>query len=136
MISQEIEEKVRNSFAKQGFMEHLGAVMETVREGEVEITCDKRIELTQQNDFFHAGVLVSICDSACGYAALTTMPLNKDVLSVEFKINLLRPSSSTSIIASGKVIKSGKTLTYCEGSVSDMDTGKLLARMSATMIVV
>ncbi|WP_221407819.1 PaaI family thioesterase [Reichenbachiella faecimaris] len=115
-------------------MKTLGAQLENIDRGEVSISCSLNEGVSQQNGFFHAGVLVSICDSACGYAALTTMPLEADVLSVEFKINLLRPSNCDQILAVGTVLKAGKTLTICEGEVKDKDSGKLLAKMTATMI--
>ena len=73
-------------------------------------------------------------DVACGYAALTMMPEGSNVLSVEFKTNLLRPATSKKIIAVGQVIKPGKTIYFCEGKILDPDTEKLLATMSATMI--
>lgn len=126
-------EEAKKSFLKQGFMKTLGAKIIHIEEGEVKIQCNKNDGLTQQNGFFHAGVLTSIMDVACGYAALTAMPKNSDVLSVEFKTNLLRPAISEVIIATGKVVKVGKTLVFCEAKVED-EKGKLYTTMQATMI--
>ena len=114
-------------------MQMLGASLVSVKEGEVIITCEHQQKLTQQNGFFHAGVLTSLVDSACGYAALTMMPENADVLSVEFKMNLLRPATTKKIIAIGKVIKAGKSITVCEGTVMDEKEEKILCKMLATM---
>ena len=117
-------------------MQTLGAKLISVREGEVVISCEHQQKITQQNGFFHAGVLTSVVDSACGYAALTMMPDNADVLSVEFKMNLLRPANTSKIIAIGKVVKAGKTITVCEGTVMDEKEEKILCKMLATMFCV
>lgn len=127
-------ENIKQSFAKQGLMKTLNAQLVSVEKGEVKISCEFNEGLSQQHGFFHAGVATSIADSACGYAALTMMPENADVLSVEFKINFLKPASTPKLIAIGKVIQSGKTLTVCEGFVFDSEEKKLIAKMTATMI--
>jgi uncharacterized protein (TIGR00369 family) len=127
-------EKIYESFRSQGLMRTLNAQLIDVEKGQVKISCDYSEGLTQQHGFFHAGVATSIADSACGYAALTTMSDNVEVLTVEFKVNLLRPAKSPKLIAIGKVLLSGKTLTVCEGYVFDKDENKLFAKMQATMI--
>ncbi len=127
-------ETAKNSFKKQGFMKVLGAKMVSIEKGFVKIECELKKELTQQHGFFHAGVLTSIVDVACGYAALSAMPKNSDVLTVEFKTNFIRAAQTDKIIAIGKVIKSGKTLTFCEGRVTDMKEEIIFATMQATMI--
>jgi uncharacterized protein (TIGR00369 family) len=129
-------DKIKQSFDKQGLMKTLGAQLIEVEKGKVKITCEFSEALSQQHGFFHAGVMTSIADSACGYAALTLMPLEKDVLSVEFKINFLKPAKTTKIIATGTVLQSGKNLTICEGYVFDETETKLLAKMTATLIAV
>jgi acyl-coenzyme A thioesterase PaaI-like protein len=91
-LTMSISERVSDSFAKQQFMATLGASLLLATTGAVEITIPFRADLTQQNEFLHAGVITSILDSACGYAALTVAPENADVLSVEFKVNLLSPA--------------------------------------------
>ncbi|MEL6561130.1 MAG: PaaI family thioesterase [Bacteroidota bacterium] len=128
-----IQDKINTNFTKQAFMQTLGARLVSVKEGEVTISCDHQDKLTQQNGFFHAGVLTSVVDSACGYAALTMMPDDADVLSVEFKMNLLRPAATKRIVAIGKVIKAGKRITVCEGTVMDEKEEKILCKMLATM---
>ncbi|MDH6250749.1 uncharacterized protein (TIGR00369 family) [Chryseobacterium sp. H1D6B] len=128
--------RIKESFDKQGLMKTLNAHLEEVEKGKVKITCEFSEGLTQQHGFFHAGVTTSIADSACGYAALTMMPENTKVLSVEFKINLLKPADTKKLIAVGKVMQSGKKLTICEGYVYDSSEEKLIAKMTATMISV
>ena len=136
MMETQMKNKINESFSRQNFMEKLGARLISVEEGEVKIECDFQEDLTQQHGYLHAGVLASIVDSACGYAALTTMPDDADVLSVEFKINLLRPAKANKIIAIGTVFKAGKTLTICDGIVTDETEEKVLAKMTATMICI
>lgn len=129
-------EKIKQSFAKQGLMKTLNAQLAEIEKGQVKITCEFSEALTQQHGFFHAGVATSIVDSACGFAALTLMPENSEVLSVEFKINFMKPAKTDQLIAIGKVLQSGKTLTICEGYVYDSTEEKLIAKMTATMITV
>lgn len=128
-------QRIHENFAKQTFMKTLGAEIIHIEEGKVIIACSKNDNLTQQHGFFHAGVLTSIVDSACGYAALSLMPDEADVLSVEFKVNLLRPATSDKIIATGTVLKNGRTLVVCEGIVTDEAETKIYAKMIGTMIV-
>lgn len=129
-----MEEKIRSSFAKQGFMQTLGARLACVKEGEVRIECDRTGGLIQQHGYLHAGVLASLADSACGYAALTMMPAEAEVVSVEFKINLLRPATSEKVVATGRVFKAGRTLTVCDGLVTDASGETVFAKMTATMM--
>ena len=127
--------RIHENFAKQAFMKTLGAEIISIEEGKVVIACSKDESLTQQNGFFHAGVLTSIVDSACGYAALSMMPEDADVLSVEFKVNLLRPATADKIIATGTVLKNGRTLVVTEGIVTDESGEKIYAKMVGTMFV-
>jgi uncharacterized protein (TIGR00369 family) len=129
-------ERVRNSFNRQGFMRSLGAVLESVEAGSVTITCDVDERWTQQHGLIHGGVVASLVDVACGYAALSTMPADREVLTVQFTINFLKPANTDRVIAVGKIIQSGRTLTICEGSVFDSSRSQLLARMTATMIAI
>ena len=131
-----IEERIRDSFSRQGFMRALGAVLESVEPGTVTITCGFGDGLTQQHGLFHGGVVASLVDVACGYAALSTMSAEREVLTVEFKVHFLKPAKTERLIAVGQVIQSGRTLTICEGSVFDATRTRLLARMTATMMAV
>ena len=103
------ETEVKTSFAKQTVMTSIGAELTKVGPGFCEISLPYKIELTQQNGFLHAGIVTTIADSACGYAAYSLMPANSDVLSVEFKVNLMRPAKGKSFIAVAEVLKPGKT---------------------------
>lgn len=129
-------DRIQQSFNRQGIMKTIGAQLEEVQQGQVKITCRFSENLTQHNGFFHAGVLTTIVDSACGYAALTTMPENANVLTVEFKVNFMKPANTDQLVAIGKVLQTGKTITICEGYVYDQKEEKLIAKMTATMIAI
>jgi uncharacterized protein (TIGR00369 family) len=107
------EQRTRESFARQGAMAHLGAVLRRVEPGRVEISMPFRAELSQQHGFFHAGMIATIADSAGGYAGFTLFPADAGVLTVEFKLNLLAAADGELAIAQGEVIRSGRTLTVC-----------------------
>ncbi len=132
----DFEARVRASFARQHLMQTIGAEMTAVRPGEVELTLPFRDDLTQQHGFLHAAVVTAIADSASGYAAFTLMAADRDVLSVEFKVNLLAPAAGERFIATGRVLRPGRTLTVCAAEVHAEHSGqrKLIAAMQATMM--
>jgi uncharacterized protein (TIGR00369 family) len=130
------EDRVRRSFSNQAFMSTLGAELTTVGQGVVEIQLPFSDKLTQQNGYLHAGAVIAILDSACGYAALSVAGNGVDVLTVELKTNLLAPASGDVLIAKAQVKKAGKTLTVCTADAFAItDTReKLVATMLATII--
>ena len=130
------ETKVRESFARQGIMDTLGARVTRVAPGEVEIEVDHSPGLTQQHGYFHAGVTSTIADSAGGYAAFSLFPADSSVLTVEFKINLVAPAAGERLRAHGRVIKPGRTLTLCEVETYAVKDGKekLCAKMQMTLM--
>jgi uncharacterized protein (TIGR00369 family) len=132
------EARVRRSFARQAYMETLGAELVRVAEGEVDIALPFSERLVQQDGFLHAGVVAGATDSACGYAALTRMDADAEVLTVEFKLNLLAPAAGERLIARGRVIRSGRSLSVCRGDAFSVDEGreKHVATMTATLIAV
>ena len=117
-------------------MATLGAELVQVAPGEVQISLSPRPELSQQHGYIHAGAITSVLDSACGYAALTVAPAGLDVLTVEFKINFIRPALADRFVAIGKVLKAGKTLTVCHGEVIGEQGSRreTIAVMQATII--
>jgi uncharacterized protein (TIGR00369 family) len=130
-------DEIRQSFVKQTIMDLIGAELRSVEPGVVEITLPYRDDLAQQHGYLHAGIVTTIADSACGYAAYSLMPPNSEVLSVEFKVNLLRPAKGETFLAVAEVVKSGKTLTVVRADVFGIDhEGKreLVATMLGTMI--
>jgi uncharacterized protein (TIGR00369 family) len=132
------EARVRASFARQQIMTTIGATLERVEPGAVEIALPFRSDLTQQHGFLHAGIVATILDSACGYAAFSLMPADVAVLTVEYKINLLRPAAGERFVARGRVVKPGQTLTVCTGEVYGLSDGeeKVVATMLATLMAV
>lgn len=106
-------DRIRNNFAQQEVMKTLGASLLSVMSGAVEIGFSFRADLTQQNGFIHAGVMTTILDTACGYAALSVAPEGTDVLSVEFKVNLLSPAVGERFIARASVKRAGRRLSVC-----------------------
>lgn len=119
-------------------MKTLGARIVSIAPGQVEIGWPFQSNLTQQHGFLHAGVVAAVADSACGYAALSLMPEGVAVLSVEFKVNLLRPAAGAHFRAVGKVIRPGRTLTVCAAEVHSAVPGNesVIAIMQATMMAV
>jgi uncharacterized protein (TIGR00369 family) len=113
----DFEQAVRASFARQGAMGLLGAELATVEPGHVEIALRFRPALSQQNGYFHAGITTTIADSAAGYAAYSLFAPGHEVLTVEFKVNLLAPADGERLLAIGAVKKPGRTLTICEFEV-------------------
>lgn len=107
-------ERVRESFLRQGVMRLLGAEMTRIEPGEIDIELPFRADLTQQHGYFHAGIVATIADSAAGYAGYSLMPAGSSVLTVEYSIHLLAPADGDRLIATGRVVKSGRTLTVCE----------------------
>lgn len=137
-MSDDIEARIRGSFAQQTMMRTLGAEVLAVRPGEVEIALPFSGHILQQHGFVHAGAVSTIADNACGYAALTTMPLDAAVLTVEFKINLLSPAKGERLRAVGRVVRSGKNVVVTAADVFAETGGqsKPVALMTATMMVV
>ncbi len=118
-------------------MRNLDARMVELSAGRCAIECAFRDDLTQHHGLFHAGVVTTIADNACGFAALSLMPEGAEVLSVEFKTSFLRPAAGVAIVARGEVVKPGRTLTFCRADVFARDAAGqevLAATMTATMI--
>jgi len=131
--------EVEDSFTREPIMKLIGARLSLVEPGIVEITLPNRADLLQQNGYLHAGIITTIADSASGCAAYTLMPAGSNVLSVEFKVNLLRPAQGETFVARAEVIKAGKTLTVVRADVFAMNEGEerqLVATMQGTMICI
>lgn len=137
-MADDIDARVRGSFAQQTLMRTLGAEVLAVRSGEVEIVLPFADHILQQHGFVHAAAVAAIADNACGYAALTTMPPDTAVLTVEFKTNLLSPAKGERMRAIGRVVRAGKTLVITAADVfaETAGTSKQVALMTATMMVV
>jgi uncharacterized protein (TIGR00369 family) len=130
--------RVRSSFGRQQVMQTIGARLLSVEPGQVTIELPVRPELSQQHGFVHAGIVTTIVDTACGYAALSLSPPGFTVLSVEFKANFLAPAAGERLIARGGVKRPGRTITVSAGDVFAVRDGteKLVATMLATMMLI
>lgn len=129
--------RVQASFARVGFLAHIGAVLRRVEAGRVEIELPLRDEVRQQQGYGHGGAVATILDAACGYAALTVMPPGSEVLSVEFKVNLLAPAVGVRLVARGRVVKAGRMLVVTTGecaSVGEDGAEKVVGVMQGTMM--
>ena len=130
--------KVKKSFADQAVMKTIGASIEAIGAGEIEIEFPYQSSLTQQNGFIHAGIVSTVLDSACGYAAFSLMPEDASVLTIEFKINLLSPAKGDRFRGYGKVKKAGRTISVAEAELyAFSDQGrKLVATMVGTLMAI
>ena len=110
--------RVRDSFARQPAMAHIGASLVVVEPGRVEIELPHDARITQQHGFIHGGIVGMIADNACGYAAFSLFAADASPLSVEYKVNLLAPADGERLVARGEVVRSGRTLTVCQFTVT------------------
>lgn len=130
------EQRVRASFERQAAMATIGAKLAQVAPGEVVIELPFRADLTQQHGFLHAGIVTSVVDSACGYAALTLMDPGAAVLTIEFKVNLLAPAKGALFRAIGQVVRAGRNITVVSGELQAVEESTVVAMMTGTMMAV
>ncbi len=133
----DFEATVRESFSRQTFMTSLGATLSSVVPGEIHVDLPYNPQFCQQNGFMHGGALTSVADSANGYAAFTLADPGTDVLAVEFKISLLAPAVGPRFRACGRVLRPGRTLTFCQADVFALHASGpvLVATMLSTIII-
>lgn len=130
--------RIQASFDKQGLMSTLGASILRIAPGSVDIVLPASSSVSQQHGFVHAGAVAAIADTAAGYAALSLMPPGAGVLTTEFKINLVAPATGERVVARGRVIKAGRTLTLAQTDVYSERNGdeRLVALLTATLMTV
>ena len=120
----DFEARVRASFERQAFMHYIGAELAVIAPGRAEIRLPWRPELGQQHAYFHGGVIGTIADNACGYAAFSLAAESDSVLTVEYKLNLVAPGKGEALVARGEVVKPGRTLSVCEARVYAIEKGR------------
>ncbi len=132
----DFERVVRASFARQGLMTSIGARLVDVAPGRVRIELPYAASISQQNGLFHGGIVGAIADNAGGYAALSLMPAGSEVLTVEYKINFMRPASGNLLRATGHVMRAGKTMTVVRAEVECVSPAATFAcaLLQATMM--
>jgi len=130
------EAKVRASFARQTFMDTIGARLASVAPGRCEIALPFRADLCQQHGFLHGGVMTGIAANAGGYAAFTLMPANTSVVGVEYKVNLFASPAGERFVAKGRVVRPGRTLYVVQAELEAEQDGtwRPIGRMLATMM--
>lgn len=131
-------QKVSESFSRQEVMKTIGVNIVSVEPGKLELEFSHNAKLTQQHGFIHGGIVTTVLDSACGYAALSLMPKDSAVLTVEFKTNFMSPAQGEKFSAFGSVKKAGKTITVCDGELFALHDNqkKLVATMTATLMAI
>jgi uncharacterized protein (TIGR00369 family) len=144
-LDPQTERRIRESIGRQTLLSTLGVRVARLSAGRVELDLPYRADLCQQNGFVHAGAITALADSACGYAAASLMPADRDVLTVEFKVNLLSPARGDRFRAVGEVVRAGRTITVCsaevvawadDGDGNPSDSLIRVALMQATMMAV
>ncbi len=123
-------------FSTQAFMQSVKGELSITELGKAQILAPFQTEFSQQNGFFHGGVVGALADNAMGCSAFTLFEPGDMVLTVEYKINLLAPADGEEIVAKGWVVKNGKTLTITQGEVYIRKNGieKLCATATGTMM--
>ncbi|MVU82790.1 hotdog fold thioesterase [Nocardia sp. ET3-3] len=134
-LSPDQESRLRASIGRQTLLTTLGIEISSLAPGRVVLELPFRDDLRQQNGFIHAGAITTLADSACGYAAMSLQPPDRDILTVEFKVNLMSPAVGQRFLATATVLKSGRTLTVCTAEVTtDTDNAAPIALMQATLM--
>jgi uncharacterized protein (TIGR00369 family) len=128
--------RVEASFSQQQVMKTLGVKIMNLQPGEIELMMPYAAAYTQHHGFIHAGIIATVLDNACGYAAFSLVPDDAAMLTVEFKTNLLAPARGERFIFRGKVVKPGRTITVCEAQAFGVDGGeeRLVATMTGTLM--
>lgn len=127
--------RIDREFEAQAYVKTIGASFGEVSPGRVEILVDNHEAIGQQYGYVHGGVVGGLLDTAAGFCTMTLLPPEQMVLTVEYKVNFLRPAEGTHFVATGQVVKAGRTIMVCEADlVADGDTDRVLANLTATMM--
>jgi len=130
--NEDYADRVRGSFARQGFMGALGAKLTRAAPGSVEIQVPYNKDLTQQHGFYHGGVIGAIADTAGGYAAFTLIAASESLLTIEYKLNIMAPADGELLISRGRVLRPGRRVTVSQSDVFVVREG--MEKLCATML--
>ena len=132
----DFEARVRASLAGQAMMSTMGVTLDRVVPGAVDLSMPHDPRFTQQHGFLHGGAIAAGLDTACGYAAFSLMAAEAGILTIEYKVNLLAPGRGERFRFSGRVVKPGRTLVFCEATAHAIRGGeeRLIATATATMM--
>ena len=131
-----IAPRVAASFARQGLMTTLGARLIEAGDGRARIEAPIGPAVTQQHGLAHAGLTFALGDTAAGYAALTRLPEDREVVTVEIKINLIAPAIGDRLVATGRVVRAGRRLVVVTAEVAAGDPERPVAILQGTMMPV
>ncbi len=125
-------------FAAAPFIQHLGATLTDCGPGWCETALESPASQRQQNGFVHGGVLATLADHTAGGCASTHITPDEMVLTIEFKVNFLRPATSPRIRCRADTVRAGRTISVVESSVFSVDgeTAALVAKATVTLAVV
>lgn len=131
-------DRIRAIFDVAPFMRHLGVQLIHCEPGRCETLLPVQPWQLQQDGYVHAGVQATLADHTAGAAAGTLMPADQIVLSVEFKINLLRPALGDELRCRSVVLRPGSQITVAESEVFAIHRGdeKLTAKAMITLAFV
>jgi uncharacterized protein (TIGR00369 family) len=130
------QDAIREVLQKQSFMDHIGFKTTKIEPGHIEGSLEFRDFLEQQNGYLHGGVIATVADMVCGFAAHTLVAENEYVVTSDLKISYLNPGVGNVVLAKGWVIKAGSRMLFCEAEIIDQATLQLIAKASATMVIV
>lgn len=134
----QFREYVQLKIDRNEFIRTLGFNIRVIEEGKVEGVLPFQKKHEQQNGYFHGGVISSLCDMACGYAAYSLVEEGEHIFTVEMKVSYLRKGIGDRLLAQGHVVKAGNNFHFCEAEIFAEKNGerKLIAKASSTMAVV
>ncbi len=124
--------RTTRAFIEQEFMGFLGARLDHVGPGEVDIRLPWRDGLSQQHGYFHGGAIGAIADVAGGFAAFSLLAARDSILTVEYKVNMLAPGMGEALIARGRVLRPGRRLSVAEARIFSLKDGH--ERLCATAL--
>lgn len=127
------EEEIRKMFKGISFLQYIGAELIDLSEGQAQIELSKRDELLQGNGFYHGGLLATVLDSTSCHAAATLLPIGQHVVTVEMKVNYMRPATDDRLVVKAKVLNKGKNIIVCESEIFDKESGKLVNKATVTV---
>lgn len=137
-LNPDFELRLNERFRNSQVMKMLGASLKHISPGKAEIELPNREDLCQSHGFIHGGIIGTLLDTACGYAAFSLSATNADVLTIEYKTNFLAPATGNMLLGRGRVLRHGKNVIVCEAEGLMIKNGreKLVAKMTATLMTV
>jgi uncharacterized protein (TIGR00369 family) len=123
---------------ERGFIKFCGLKAESAEWGRFRSRVEIKEDHRQQDGFIHAGVMATMADHTAGYSAFTVVPEEMQILTIEFKVNFLRPAFGTALVCRSQVIREGRQIIISESEVVDIrDEGEVpVAKAMVTLMAV